>query len=194
VEDKGGGKTGLFQKLAQSDNARKLILVIGAAGILLILLSSLFGGKSAQTKAKQADTSASSASAEQSSSDYAAQLEASLTDVIRRIQGAGEPHVLVTLEEGAAQVYATEEKRSTQQDTGSGGQNADTTENSYLIVKDADGSEHALEVTQRQPKVQGVVVTCPGASQPSVQQAVIDAVSTAAGISSAKVCVVASNG
>ena len=194
MEDKGGGKTGLFQKLAQSDNARKLILVIGAAGILLILLSSLFGGKSAQTKAKQADTSASSASAEQSSSDYAAQLEASLTDVIRRIQGAGEPHVLGTLEEGAAQVYATEEKRSTQQDTGSGGQNADTTENSYLIVKDADGSEHALEVTQRQPKVQGVVVTCPGASQPSVQQAVIDAVSTAAGISSAKVCVVASNG
>lgn len=194
MEDKGGQKAGVWQRLAQNDLARKVILALGVAGIALIFLSGVFGGKGTQDTAKKEGAQPASAAVQQTDSDYAAKLEADLTDVIRRIQGAGEPHVLVTLEEGTSQVYATEEKRSTQQDSGStGGQNADSTENSYLIVRDADGSEHALAVTQRQPKVQGVVVTCPGAAQPSVQQAVIDAVATAAGVSSARVCVVASS-
>ncbi|WOC33312.1 MULTISPECIES: stage III sporulation protein AG [Caproicibacterium] len=183
----------VLQKLLHSDTGRKAVVAFGLLGILLIFLSSVLPSGTKSTGSTQA---ASSATAQTTDEAYAKQLEQELTETIGRIRGAGTPHVLVTLEQGSAQVYAQEEKHSTQQQDGSSGtgQNADSTETGYIIVKDADGNEHALQVTRQQPKVQGVVVTCPGAEQPTVQQAILNAVSVAAGVDSTRVCVVASGG
>ncbi len=180
-------KQGFFQKLGQNDMARKIILVAGIAGISLLLLSSFLGDGQKQSEPASVSSQTDLLLNAQA---YADTLEAELTQMIRSIQGAGEPHVLVTLEEGSQQIYAVQQKRSTQ--AAESGTSAEDTEENYLIVQDADGTEHALAVTQRPPKVQGVVVTCPGAADPHVQQAVLEAVSTAAGVSSARVCVVPS--
>ena len=180
-------KQTFLQKLAESHTGRKAVIVAGIIGIALIFLSGFLPAAGHGQKREET----ASASSEDTDEVYARRLEQQLTSIISGIRGAGTPHVLVTLEQGSAEVYAQQEKHSTQKQNGSSGtgQDADSTETGYIIVKDADGTEHALQVTRRQPKVQGVVVTCPGAENPSVQQAVLDAVSAATGVSSASICV-----
>ena len=180
-------KQTFLQKLAESHTGRKAVIAAGIIGIALIFLSGFLPAAGHGQK-REETASASSADTDEV---YARRLEQQLTSIIGGIRGAGTPHVLVTLEQGSAEVYAQQEKHSTQKQNGSSGtgQDADSTETGYIIVKDSDGTEHALQVTRRQPKVQGVVVTCPGAENPSVQQAVLDAVSAATGVSSASICV-----
>ena len=181
-------KEGILQKLAENGTGRKAVITVGIIGIALIFLSSFFSGGNRTGKSTSSSSTAASSEKDES---YARQLEQELTAAISGIKGAGTPHVLVTLEQSSAQVYAQQEKHATQKQNGSSGtgQDADSTETGYIIVKDADGNEHALPVTRQQPKVQGVVVTCPGAENPDVQQAVLNAVSAATGISSARICV-----
>ena len=52
----------------------------------------------------------------------------------------------------------------------SGDKTSGTSEVSYITVRDANGSERALAVTEVQPTVKGVVVVCPGGEEPVVQQ------------------------
>ncbi|MCH4240215.1 MAG: stage III sporulation protein AG [Oscillospiraceae bacterium] len=181
-------KQTFLQKLAESHTGRKVVIAAGIIGIALIFLSGFLPAAGHGQKREETTSASSAADTDEA---YARHLEQQLTSIISGIRGAGTPHVLVTLEQGSAEVYAQQEKHSTQKQNGSSGtgQDADSTETGYIIVKDADGTEHALQVTRRQPKVQGVVVTCPGAENPSVQQAVLDAVSAATGVSSASICV-----
>ena len=122
-----------------------------------------------------------------SAEDYAQQLQSSLEGLLGKIEGVGDPTVLVTLEKDAEQVYATEEKISTQTAQSNANDNRET---NYIIVKDANGNQRAIKVTEVQPVVKGVVVVCSGADNPVVQQNVIDAVTTALNITSVKVCVI----
>ncbi|CAB1250100.1 MAG: stage III sporulation protein AG [Oscillospiraceae bacterium] len=188
-------KKDFFKRLMEHDFSRKMVLILAFAGIALIFLSSVFGKAGKETQ-QSVQTAASAVSSQESNQDYTAQMEQSLSELISQISGAGTPHVLVTLQQGTAQVYATEEKKTTQkaQDS-SGSRNTDNSslETKYILVRDANGNEHPVEITQQQPKIQGVVVTCPGADNPAVQEKIISAVTTAVGISSARVCVVRSD-
>ena len=96
---------------------------------------------------------------------------------------------MITLEKDAEQVYATEEKKSTKTD---GDTMDDDAETNYILVKDSDGSQKALKITEVLPVVQGVVVICKGGDDPQLQQKITDAVTTALHISSARVCVIGS--
>ena len=183
-----------LRKLMENGKYRKILIAVGIGAILLIFLSSYFpkGDKAAEPE-EPAETAASLTAEE-----YTRELEASLTQIIEGIEGAGATKVMVTIEKGVEQVYATEQKKSTQttQDNLSGegekNQAKDDVETNYIIVEDADGAQKALAVTQVQPVVKGVVIVCEGGDNPSVQQRVTDAVTTALNLSSARVCVVKS--
>lgn len=182
-------RTGLFNLLASNENYRKIILGAGVIGIALIFLSGFLEG--GDTTVPKTDTSQNSYTAE----EYETHLEKELADLITKIQGVGNASVMVTLERTKQSVYAKEEKVSgqTTKDQSNGLMRDETdqsNETNYILVKDADGSEQALSVTEIQPIVKGVVVVCDGGSSPAVQQNVIDAVTTALGISSARVCVI----
>lgn len=181
--------SGLFQKFAENDTYRKWILIIGFIGMALIFLSGYF-----KNDAKPADAPADTQPVQTSAEQYTAQVEKSLTDLVGSIQGVGSAKVLVTLEKNIQYVYATEEKKSTQttQDQAANAtvRENDSSETKYIIVKDADGSQRALAVTEVQPIVKGVVIVCEGGDQAAVQKNIIDAVTTALNISSARVCVI----
>ncbi|NLJ31733.1 MAG: stage III sporulation protein AG [Clostridiales bacterium] len=183
------GKKTFFDKLAENELYRKIIAVACIAGIALIFLSGFFkgGGQSAQP--------AASSQAAVTADQYARQIESSLTGIVGQIQGAGHTEVLVTLERNTEYVYATEEKTTNQNtedktdsETTKNEQNG-STEKKYILVKDADGSQKALPVTEVQPIIKGVVVVCDGGDSPAVQQDVISAVTTALDITSVRVCV-----
>lgn len=103
--------------------------------------------------------------------------------------------MLVTLERNTEYVYATEEKTTNQnhEDKSSGTTTKNeingSEEKKYILVKDADGSQKAIPVTEVQPIIKGVVVVCDGGDNPAVQQNIINAVTTALDITSVRVCV-----
>ena len=181
-----------IQKLAENDIWRKVILILGFAGIALIFLSGLFHNHDSKATKAQAEEESTKTTAQ----EYTQQVEKSLTELIGNINGAGSVKVLVTLERNTQYVYATEEKKTTQstQDQAANAtvknQENDSRETKYILVKGADGSQQALAVTEVEPIVKGVVVVCEGGNQPAVQKDIIDAVTTALNLSSARVCVI----
>ena len=177
---------GWVQKVMENDRIRRWILILGIAGILLIFLSGLFGQKSGKEEVPQTV----------STEDYAHQLEESLLEIVRAITGEDDAQVMVTLESSSRQVYAQEENKSagnTQEQSDQStirSQSTDDQETSYILVKEADGSQKALAVTEISPEVRGVVVVCGNSENVELQQSIIDAVTTALQISSTRVCVV----
>ena len=186
----------LMQRLLQNDNARKIIVVVGVVAILVILLSSFFGGNKKQTT--NTETVQQTSASAQSVDDFKTQTEQSLTNLINGIEGVGNASVLVTIEKSSEQVYATEEKTSTQtqQDKNTSSttknQSNNSNETKYLVIKNSDGTQQPIAVTEVQPIVKGVVVVCDGGDNPLIQQKVIQAVTTALDITSTRVCVIQS--
>lgn len=162
-----------------------VLLCVGIAGMALILLSTLKGGK---TQTPQADTTTSAAV-------YAAEMEKRLASIIGSIDGVGRCEVMVTTESGVENVYAVEESRNTNESNsydGDGLQRQTQQVNSaqkYIVVDAGGGKKEALLKTERPPKVQGVVVICEGAGSMVVQQRVTEVVATALDIPYTKVCV-----
>lgn len=172
------------------DKSKKIIICIGILGIALIFISELF-----KTNNAKKVTASTSATASSSTYEYVAQLENNLKELISSIKGAGNTRVMVTLENSEEIVYATEEKKNKEAtEDKSDGQlskkrESDDCEKKYITVRDADGTERALSVTQIQPTVKGVVVVCDGGDIPEVQQKITDAIKTALNITSKRVYV-----
>ncbi len=168
------------------DKCKKIILCVGVLGIALIFISEFF--KTNKTKKVTASPASSTC-------EYVSQLENNLKELISSIKGAGNTKVLVTLENSEETVYATEEKKNKEatEDTSDGQMSkkreSDDCEKKYITIRDADGSERALSVTQIQPTVKGVVVVCDGGDIPEVQQKITDAIKTALNITSKRVYV-----
>ena len=178
---------GLFSG-KKSDNIKKLVIIAGFVGIALIFLSSFLKPKESSGQQEEVLTI--------TAAEYTESLENSLTQIVSSIQGAGETQVMVTLENDVQTVYATEERttsQGTEEKTGDSTaktQQSKEGETNYIIVKDANGAERALEITQVQPTVKGVVVVCAGGDDPVVQQRIMNAVTTALNLSSKRVCVI----
>lgn len=183
------GNESFFSKLSENESYRKVIIIAGLIGIALIFLSGFFKNSNAPPKT---DTPQGVVTSQQ----YATQLETRITDILTTMQGVGKAKVLVTLEQSTEYVYATEGKKSNQTTEDKSGSSTvkseanDNTETKYTLVKDADGTQKALPITEVQPIVKGVVVVCDGGDNPVVQQNVISAVTTALNITTVRVCVI----
>lgn len=182
-------KPGLIDRLAENESYRKIIIGAGLVGIALIFLSGYLtsGGKSEPQSASSGVT--------YTAEEYETRLEGELEGLLMKIRGVGNATVMVTLEQTKQAVYAKEEKTSgqTTEDKSDGTTRNETdssNETGYILVRDADGSERALPVTEIQPMIKGVVVVCDGGDNPAVQQNIIDAVTTALDITSVRVCVI----
>ncbi len=175
--------------IRDKDKGLKLVVILGMAGMVLIMLSSFLGDLlSPGSKAPKGELPLSAA-------DYAREAELRLERVVGQIEGVGALHVLVTVENGFEQVYARSGKSSVDSDTAYEGgqpsrvQKSQSSEHAYVLVDATGGKREALLITQIEPKIKGVVVVCQGADNMVVQERVISAVTTALGISSNRVCV-----
>lgn len=86
-----------LKDLAQKEKRARLAVLLGAAAMLLILLSELFtpSEKTAATSAAPADDNV-----------YRQQLEQQLSGLIAQVEGAGKTTVMITLESGEETIYA----------------------------------------------------------------------------------------
>ena len=176
-----------FREFITSGKRVKLIVALGVIGIALILLSDILpeGKKSVEpVQTEQTDFYA-----------VADALEERLTGIISGIEGVGKAKVLVTLESGVRYVYAQETKTSSDSSSdGGAGQeqkmrSSDSAEEKYIFIEDENGRRRALLITTVEPVVKGVVIICEGADNAKVKLRVMNAVTVALGISSARVSI-----
>ena len=164
----------------------KTIVVIGIAGILLILLSSVLGS----SKKNEINKTEREITAE----EYKAILEEDIKKTVRDITGSKNISVVITIESGIKYAYAdikeetlteTQEKENTKTDSG--------LKENYITVKTADGGEQALIVTTEMPKVRGVAIVCDGGDNEYIFEKIQNAVTAALDISSKRVYICGRN-
>ena len=171
-----------LKDLAQKENRTRLAVLLGAAAMLLILLSELFtpSEKTAAASAAPADDNV-----------YRQQLEQQLSDLIAQVEGAGKTTVMITLESAGETVYARDEQSDTQttQD-GSDGvtDRKESYKSEHIIVDAADGKQPLVE-THIEPEVKGVAVVCEGGDDITVIKRITDLVSVVLGLSTNRICV-----
>lgn len=145
------------------------LFVLGLAGMLLILLSSLLpeGGK--EQKAAEV-------------SDPAAAIEARLEQLISQIDGAGATRVMVTLTDTGSTQYLREDSKT--EDWEDGTLRTRQTSGEYVT---SGGS--AVVVAERTPAVSGVAVICKGGDRAGVQSDIYEVLYALYGLSSARVSI-----
>lgn len=161
----------------------KIAVVLGAVGVLLIVCAEWFPSKRAD------DASSTAVSAE----SYCAAVEERLYALLRKMEGVGDCHVYVTLENGVEYVYAKQQQENADrsEDIGDNGEQKKESEDireSVILINGEDGEEGLL-LTEIQPQVKGVVVVCEGGGNQAVQERITAVVTTALNISARRVCV-----
>ncbi|MDO4742950.1 MAG: hypothetical protein Q4B04_02805 [bacterium] len=172
----------------------KIIIVMGSIGILLIMLSSFLGPNSDKTEPENNNSEVAV-----SVKEYSQQLEMQIVKIIKKMLPGSDVSVMITLNSGVEYVYATESRSDSSQAQDKSGDQlqknelSDSVEESYIIITDENGNEKALKISERMPKIRGVVVVCTNGNSENIQEKVKKAVSTALDINSNKVFVTGRN-
>lgn len=144
------------------DKKTKIIVAIGLIGLALIFASSIFDGK------KENKTSDDYNCVDYE--EYAENLEHKLTDIVNSIEGAGECKVMITLENSAENVYATDVETKTDS-------NSSNQKDKYVFYDSSNGESPVL-IKEYLPKVQGVTVLCNGGDNIAVKEKIIQCVTS----------------
>ena len=165
-------------------NTRQKMWILLAAGISGMLL--IFASRPAADPVAVVDETELFTMKEQSE-----HLEEKLSALIAEIEGVGRVRVMITLENSGETIYVQEEKRVVDRQAGESGAfiQKESSELKYVMIENGSGRRQALVETQREPKIQGVVVVCEGANDVNVQLRVTNVVTTALHIPSTRVCV-----
>lgn len=146
----------------KTDKKMIFMLVVGALGILLIVISEFDN----ETKVVENEEE------KISFYEYEIQVENRLEDIISQIDNVGRVKVMVTLKSTEENRYAFNETDYIKTDDGL---TDSKSENEYVIIKGEKGDECILLKTDF-PEVRGVIVVCDGGDNSSVKNDVTNAV------------------
>jgi stage III sporulation protein AG len=106
-----------------------------------------------------------------------------LAAILCLIEGAGDVRVLLTEASGEQTIYQSDEDTSS-------GNNTTSQRNKTVIITNKDKAQIGLVKQINPPQYLGAVIICKGADKPTVQLAIVDAVSKITGLSSDKIAVI----
>ena len=164
-------KSKLTDFFASENKKVKIVVIIGALGMILILLSSLGDGAKKENKSSEAFDYSS----------YTQQLEHKLTDIISQISGVGECKVMVTLENSSENVYATDSEIRNDDNT--------LNQKDEYVIYDSGSGDSPVLIKEYFPRVMGVTVVCAGGDNIKVREKIIEAVTAMFNISANRVSV-----
>lgn len=143
----------MIKKLLSNKN-----LLLSVAGIICGVLL-IFNGVNATRNESKNDVPVAYESDELQT--YTAALEKKISDFLEKVGGISNVSVIVTVESSAETVYATE------------GNNSD-----YVIIKDSEGSENAIPLTEITAKLRGIAVVCDYGKNEQLKSTVIELLSS----------------
>lgn len=161
----------LPQKAAELFQKYKYVLLVIAAGIVLLLLP--LGG---EENPVSGGTESQNENGEETF--QVEEMERKLEEALSRVDGAGEVTVVLTVKSGARQILAQDSSRS--------GEESST---STVVVSTGSGTEDAVVLQQVYPQYQGALVVCPGGGDPAVCLKLVDAVSALTGLGADKISI-----
>ncbi|MEI3071352.1 MAG: stage III sporulation protein AG [Oscillospiraceae bacterium] len=147
-----------------------LVLLLGLA---LLLLPG--GKKTTQKSNAQLPTAAQT--------DYAAETERRLTQMLQQIAGAGQVSVMLTLETGERVEYQTDVQASSD-----GAQSSESRKT--VILSEGSSYDKAAVAATTYPRFQGALIVCEGADSAAVRLRLLEAVSAVTGLSTDRITVV----
>lgn len=153
------------QKMITFTKKYKYVIAVVAIGMALMLIPT--------TKENEA-ASPTNNNSEEKAEESSAQKD--LADILSQIKGAGRVAVYLTTAEGERTVYQTDE-------SGSDGKYETVT------VTDAQRNQSGLIKQVNPPLYRGAIIVCEGASDPSIQYAITDAVAKVTGLGANQISV-----
>lgn len=180
-----------IKNLKLNDKTLKIVVFAGALIILLLFLSTLFGGKEDEniTKTKnKAELAQDSGQAEAvGQEEYKNLLQAEIKGLLENIKGVGKVQVFITLESGFENIYVTEENLDL--DTSGETSQRRSSEKKTLLVENENGRKTALLKKVVSPVVGGVVAVCEGGDDPVVVKNATEALVAALCVNTTRICV-----
>jgi stage III sporulation protein AG len=168
---------GIAEKLKEiAGNKRSAagIVLLGAVGVFLLVLSELSDGKERVeiTEVQPYNDVAQS---------FCRESEERLEAFLENIEGAGEVEVYLTVASGERYIYASEKKLTESE-------NKRDSEEKYVLVGGSSSREPLVE-TVRTPEITGAVIICRGCGSPVVEERMYKAASAALGLPTADIYV-----
>ena len=163
-----------LRRLLSSKRGAAVITALGAAGMLLIMVSELIP-EGREEEREQPESTAAYADS------YCAETEQRLEEFLGHIEGAGEVEVYLSVAGGEEYEYAAERRESRTD-------NRTEEEKKYVIVS-GEGGKSALIERIEAPEITGAAVLCSGGDQPIVQERIYRAVSAALELPATKIYV-----
>ena len=171
----------IFTKIPALKINPKLLLILGIFGMVLILISSFIPSKSKTVKTEQTGIN---------TEEYRKTVEKDVCEIVSGITGDKNPTVVITLDTSVRYTYADSKESDTSASTGKESEeNRKATKQSYITVRESDGGEKPLIVTEIMPQIRGVAIVCSLGDSPSVAEKIQNAVTAALDITSQRVYV-----
>ncbi|MBQ4154031.1 MAG: hypothetical protein IJE01_02375 [Clostridia bacterium] len=175
----------LINKLKEklmSGEKNGIFIILAAVGVVLILISS-------GIKPKEEGTTV----IKENDSEYSARLEEKISQIVTAVTGDKSPVVAVTLETGLEYVYAnqnTTDSNRSEDNKGESIANEESVKSSeeYIIVKNSDGGESPLIITEKKPIIRGVAIVCTGINA-QTEESIIASITSMLDISSRKISI-----
>ena len=171
-------------------------LLIGGAGVLLILCSDSCGGKASDKKAEVVTGSSSDTSATTLDSEkYVENLEKKLEALIEDIDGAGDVEVMITVKNTSTKEVLTESSISENklQESDSSGGSRDSYEASkdenVVLTEEGNSVKSPFVISEAAPQVEGVAVIAKGGDSPVVKEKITGIIKALFGIEINKIAV-----
>ncbi len=160
-----------FNRL-KNDKKAMLILIIGLAGMLLILFSDT------SSKIKADETASSNDNTIYSEYELSRQVE----NLIENIDGAGKCKAMITYNCYEETVYAQNQNESLQPD------GAKDFAGEYIVIG-SNNNEEGLALKIIMPEIKGVAIVCSGGDNPLVKEQIISSLSALFNISTNRISV-----
>ncbi len=155
---------------------RKKVIILAIVGILgvILVIFGYFSPFGASAKASSAENSNSSERME-----YIRDTENKIRNMTEKITGDTDVSVIVSTENGTEYVYVSNENVD-----------GEESEKEYITVKNDKGTYDLVLKKEVYPEITGVSIVCTGGDDYALQKKIIEAVSTAFGLSRNRICVV----
>ena len=166
----------------------KILISLGVLGIVLLLFSSLLGNSSQKETLKNENDTI------KKTEEYRVNLEESILKIVKSISGDKKATVVITLENSIKYSYADSLDTTSSNSSGANSQNeSQSSSKTYLTVRNEDGGENPLIITEIMPEVRGVAIVCEGGDDADLAEKIQNAVTAALNITSKRVYIVGGN-
>lgn len=152
-----------ISKISEILKRYRYALIVLLIGLLLMLLPSIGGEAKTENKS------------DVSSVSTGVTLEQKLSQLLSKVEGAGDVEVILTIAAGEETVYQTNDDQT----------NSDTSTSSKVTtvtVTDSDRDQTGLVKQVKNEIYKGAIIVCRGADDPSIRLALVDAVSRITGL------------